>query len=155
MAKKARVKAKAKAKRTRRTRRSQLATGEDAMIVSEINGVPVVTDTVIYKVTPGSKVLFSSKPGDFEGGATSFSWDGEERQGNPHFSREPINKGGKPIQNTVMHVVTIAFDASPTTDRTSVEYVLEGGVSRQRFPYAVQALQNFGLTRYHITFVFN
>jgi hypothetical protein len=123
------------------------------MIIDQKDGVVRVVDSQFYKVRKNSKVTLTVEVGDMQAGGTSISWEGEVKIGDPNFENEPIN-GTRPPSGTILNCLTKVVDIRPETNHTSVTYTLKGGARTQEFPYAVHVLQEHGLARYLITFIF-
>ena len=53
----------------------------------------------------------------------------------------------------MLQSITTVKDVSPTTNHTSVEHTLTGGLKAEVFPYAIQVKKDKGIALYFITYV--
>jgi hypothetical protein len=124
------------------------------MIIDQKDGVVRIVDSKFYAVKKNSKVTLTVEVGDSQAGGTSYTWGEDSEVGDPNFEDKLVNGAGEGIDGTVLHCLTKVVDIRPETNHTSVTYTLKGGVKEQSFPYAAQVLQEHGLAKYFISFIF-
>ena len=117
-----------------------------------MDGDVLVSDTNFYLVQPHTPIFFEARIGDGQVGGTALRLNGSSIPVNPTGPTK-IGQDGQDLRRSVLQSITTVKDVSPTTNHTSVEHELTGGLKTEVFPYAIQVKKDKGIARYFITYV--
>jgi hypothetical protein len=117
-----------------------------------MDGDVLVSDTNFYPVKPHTPIFFEARIGDGQVGGTALRLNGSSIPVNPTGPTR-IGLDGQDLRRSVLQCITTVKDVSHTTNHTSVEHALTGGVTDEVFPYAIQVKKDKGIARYFITYV--
>jgi hypothetical protein len=113
----------------------------------------VLTHTTFYAVLPGQDVVLGVTIGDGQAGGTALLLDGEPLPFENSAGSGIIGPGDE-LPGSILNIKTTVRDIRPDTNRTSVTYVLTGGVEDVEYPYSVEVSADAGTAHYMVTFVF-
>jgi hypothetical protein len=117
-----------------------------------MDGDVLVSDTNFYAVKQHTPIFFESRIGNGQVGGTALRLNGSSIPVNPAGPTK-IGSDGQDLRKSVLQCITTVKDVSTTTNHTSIEHELTGGVSTEVFPYAIQVKKDKGIARYFITYV--
>jgi len=114
----------------------------------------VLTDTNFYRVVRGQPVTLNVVTGDGQASGTALLLNGVAHPFNNPAGPQPIPVPSGDLTGSALHVHTTVQDINPLTNRTSVTYILSGGVVAQQFPYSIEVAADKGAAHYLIAFIF-
>jgi hypothetical protein len=117
-----------------------------------MDGDVLVSDTNFYQVKQNAPIFFEVKIGNGQVGGTALRLNGSSIPVNPTGPTR-IGEDGQDLRRSVLQSITTVKDISRTTNKTSVEHTLSGGLATEVFPYAIQVKKDKGIARYFITYV--
>ena len=117
-----------------------------------MNGDVLLSDTNFYAVRQNTPIFFEARIGDGQIGGTALRLNGTSIPVHPN-GRTRIGKDGEDLRHSVLQCLTTVKDVNESTNNTSIEHELTGGISDEVFPYAIQVKKDKGIARYFITYV--
>ena len=117
-----------------------------------MDGDVLVSDTNFYQVKQNTPIFFEVKIGNGQVGGTALRLNGSSIPVNPTGPTR-IGEDGQDLRRSVLQSITTVKAISRTTNKTSVEHTLSGGLTTEVFPYAIQVKKDKGIARYFITYV--
>jgi hypothetical protein len=117
-----------------------------------MDGDVLVSDTNFYQVKQNTPIFFEVKIDNGQVGGTALRLNGSSIPVNPTGPTR-IGEDGQDLRRSVLQSITTVKDISRTTNKTSVEHTLSGGLATEVFPYAIQVKKDKGIARYFITYV--
>lgn len=114
----------------------------------------MVRDTQIYDVGGSVAVTLEIVIGDGQAGGTSVIWRANVIDIPPNAQPFTVSADGAPLRTEILNCTTLVRDINPNTNRTSVTYVLRGGVRDREYPYATEVPQQGDFAQYVVDFVF-
>jgi hypothetical protein len=117
-----------------------------------MDGDVLVSDTNFYQVKQNTPIFFEARIGNGQVGGTALRLNGSSIPVNPTGPTK-IGQDGQDLRRSVLQSITTVKDISKTTNNTSIEHTLSGGLSTEVFPYAIKVKKDKGIARYFITYV--
>ena len=117
-----------------------------------MDGDVLVSDTNFYQVKANTPIFFEVRIGNGQVGGTALRLNGSSIPVNPTGPTK-IGQDDQDLRSSVLQSITTVKDISKTTNKTSVEHKLSGGLATEVFPYAIQVKKDKGIARYFITYV--
>jgi hypothetical protein len=110
----------------------------------------VVSATQLYQVRTGAPVVLAVVIGEAQVGGTNLRLNGAPVVFDKQL--EPVLLGAI-SPPAVLDCVTLVQDVNPATNRTTVTYVLTGGIEDKAYLFTLEASEK-GRVRYEISFLF-
>jgi hypothetical protein len=114
----------------------------------------MVRDTQVYEVGDSRAVTLEIIIGDDQAGGTSLIWRANVIDIPPNTQPFAVSADGAPLRTEILNCTTTVRDVNQNTNRTSVTYVLRGGVREREYPYSVEVPNQGEFAQYIVDFVF-
>ena len=114
-----------------------------------------LTATRIYKVKDNSPVYLSIIIGNANVGSTVVYYKDEMIGGDTgQIDKLPVGNENELLKFNLLKCTTKVKDINPSTNKTFVTYLLEGGVKDEKYEFTIDVKQEGGYAVYSVTFVF-